>query len=606
MVNSLLAWRPWLVAGAAATLLLTNLGGGRLWDDDETKNARCGAEMHERGAWVVPTFNGELRSHKPVLLYWAMRASYAAFGVSEFSARLPSALAGIAVVVMAYHLARLLFDRSTGLVAALLLVSSLMFAVLARAATPDGVLMVGTTAALLAFVAGVSALRGGSFSGPARGATPLLGARLPLPHAVAMYVAIGLAVLAKGPIGMLLPLWAIALYGLFGEPLNEPPGEGADRAPWRRRLRWLAATVAPRRWLLGARAVRLPLGLLLIALVAGPWYVAVTLVTGGDWLAGFLGTHNLGRFAGAMEGHDGRPFYYAYYLVTFLVGFFPGSCFLPVAAAHASWRRATRDPHALSYAFALAVVAAWLSVFSVAATKLPNYVAPCYLGLAALTAAWLVAQVRRFESAAGAALLRTWLAAGLGSCAAAGLVITVALGIVSWAMMGGSPLVGLVGLAPVAGGVVGLAMLHTARPRGAVAAFVAASLAFTAVGVGVVGPAASPFSDGPLIADAVESLETARGSRLRVATLNYTTPSLVWELDRRVPAIDGDEAARLLAEEDAVVAMSRETFEQLSETLPEGVGPVAEEGRFMRRHKRVVLVGPQGLVAQNPAPTARR
>ena len=86
-MTSLLAWRPWLVAAIAAVMFLTNLGGSRLWNEDEPKNARCGVEMHERGDWVVPTYNDELRSHKPVLLYWAMRASYAAFGVSEFSAR---------------------------------------------------------------------------------------------------------------------------------------------------------------------------------------------------------------------------------------------------------------------------------------------------------------------------------------------------------------------------------------------------------------------------------------------------------------------------------------------------------------------------------------
>jgi 4-amino-4-deoxy-L-arabinose transferase-like glycosyltransferase len=397
---------------------------------------------------------------------------------------------------------------------------------------------------------------------------------------------------------LVLPLWAIALYGLFGEPLEAGRSPSASLTPWRGRAAWFMAAVAPRRWLQGALAVRLPLGLAIVALVAGPWYVAVTIQTGGDWLAGFLGTHNLGRFAGAMEGHDGRPFYAAYYLVTLLVGFFPASCFLPVALAGSAWRRTTQSPQAFSHAFALAVVAAWMSVFSVAATKLPNYVAPCYVGLAALTAAWLVGQVRRFETAGAIASQKSWLGAGLGSCAAAGLVITVALGVVSVVRMGGSPLMGLVGLAPLVGGAAGLAFVRAARPRQAVMAFVAASVVFTAVGVSIVGPAASPFNDGPRVADAVRSLEAARGGTLRVATVNYTTPSLVWELDRHVPAIDGGQALRLLMEGDAVVAMSQEKYNELRAALPEGVGMIADEGRFMRRHKRVVLVGDLTLSAQ--------
>ena len=592
-MNALLAWRPWLIGAVAAAMFLTNLGGSVLFDEDEPKNAQCGVEMHKRGEWVVPTYNGVLREHKPVLLYWAMRASYAALGVSEFSARLPSALAGIAIVVMAYHLTRLLFDRTTGMLASMLLVSALMFAALMRASTPDGVLMISTTTALLAFVGGVAARRGGSFSGQ-----PALETfQLPIAHTLVMYVAMGVAVLAKGPIGVLLPLWAICLYGLFGEPVDESNGSK------RGFVSWLAAAAAPMRWVRGAWSIRMPLGLLLVAAVAGPWYAAVSARTDGAWLAGFIGIHNIGRFSNAMEGHSGPPYYY---VVAVMAGFFPASCFLPAAVVGASWNRFKLDTKSQSYAFGLAVIAAYLSVFSAAATKLPNYVIPCYIGLAVVTAAWLLDQVRRFELDDARASIRTWLGAGMTSCTLVGVVLVIGLGVATGLLMGGSPLLGLVGLAPVVGGAIALVMLSVGKARSAVCAYAGGCLAFTFAGMTIIPGAVSPYRDGPQIAERIAAMEAMRGEPLTVATHRYTNPSLVWELDRVVPSLDAKHAAAQLADPDTVVAMSKEAYDDLEADLPPGVTTLVSQPRFMERDERIVLVGTQRLLAYVPHPSSLR
>ena len=79
-----------LVSAIASFVMLLNLGGPRLWDRDETRNGGAAREMLARHDWVVPTFNAELRAHKPVLLYWGIMSSYLVFGVNEFAARLPS------------------------------------------------------------------------------------------------------------------------------------------------------------------------------------------------------------------------------------------------------------------------------------------------------------------------------------------------------------------------------------------------------------------------------------------------------------------------------------------------------------------------------------
>src|SRR5213078_4242742 len=143
-----------LVAALAAFVMLTNLGGPRLWDRDEPRNAGCAREMLQRHDWVVPTFNDELRTHKPVLLYWCIMSSYLAFGVNEFATRLPSALCAIGTVICVYRMGRRLFGPQAGVWAGIALATSLMFVVAGRAATPDSLLIFCTTAALMIFVRG--------------------------------------------------------------------------------------------------------------------------------------------------------------------------------------------------------------------------------------------------------------------------------------------------------------------------------------------------------------------------------------------------------------------------------------------------------------------
>src|SRR4051812_26191041 len=105
----------WLLLLAVGGLLtFPNLGATSLWDMDEGVNAECGREMLEAGTLIVPTFNWELRTAKPVLTYWLQRPAYVWFGVSEWSARLPSALCGLGTVLVTYELGRRMFGATTG------------------------------------------------------------------------------------------------------------------------------------------------------------------------------------------------------------------------------------------------------------------------------------------------------------------------------------------------------------------------------------------------------------------------------------------------------------------------------------------------------------
>src|SRR6266446_2665899 len=91
-----------LLLALGAGLCFPNLGGPSLWDIDEGNNAEAAREMLESDNWVVPTFNFQLRVDKPALLYWLQIGAYRAFGVGEFGARLPSALAALFTVLVTY------------------------------------------------------------------------------------------------------------------------------------------------------------------------------------------------------------------------------------------------------------------------------------------------------------------------------------------------------------------------------------------------------------------------------------------------------------------------------------------------------------------------
>src|SRR5262245_25694081 len=219
-----------LVAAIAAFVMLTNLGGPRLWDRDEPRNAGCAREMLERSDWVVPTFNGELRAHKPVLLYWGIMASYLALGVNEFAARLPSALCAIGSVLCVYRIGRRLFAPQAGVWAGIALATSLMFVVAGRAATPDSLLIFCSTLALMIYVCGTFRPR---FETTPLDAAPQLiapGQFFPQhwPTVLAMYAAMGLGVLAKGPVGLVLPAAVIGMFLL----IVRRPNRSGDSDPW--------------------------------------------------------------------------------------------------------------------------------------------------------------------------------------------------------------------------------------------------------------------------------------------------------------------------------------------------------------------------------------
>lgn len=400
-----------LLAIACYASLWFGLGATRLWDRDEPRNARCAVEMLERNDWVVPYFNDQLRTHKPILLYWMEMVAYQWFGENAFAARMPSALMGTLSALGIAVLASSFLGRLAGVWAAGALATCTMMVVASRAATPDASLICASCWGVVGLVkhwkTGSASITRWWWVG---------------------FVSLGIAILAKGPVGIVLPSIVVGLWCVFQEILQStqtleqqvnlqpqsnamnPNAMNLDRSLGSNHQASVNAVGSSFSLGLMIRAVGRVLGRLhvfaglsLALAISAPWYIWVGLRTDGEWLHGFFWEHNVSRAVNAMEGHRGGIWYYP---AAALIGLFPWSLLLiPVAAW--TWRslfpldKATEDKtfdpmeidhkNSIRQLSSLGIIwmVVYIGCFSIARTKLPSYITPCYPGAALLIGGFL-------------------------------------------------------------------------------------------------------------------------------------------------------------------------------------------------------------------------
>ncbi len=583
-----------VVLAALGAMLFGNLGGARLFDRDEALNASCGREMFESGNYVVPTFNGNLRTAKPALVYWLMSASYATFGVTEFAARFFSAVASLGTLVCVYFCGRLLFGERVGLFAPVVLMTGLLFAAVGRACTPDPFLLFSFTLAMTCFVAGVVQKNG-------RFVLASPDPRDGLPGLVwwtAVSAAMGLAVLAKGPVGVILPTGVIGLYLLWAtDARREIDPTANDRPAWQRWLLDTTRLLSPARiWRCGW-AMR-PLMLFGIAIaIAAPWYLLVSMQTNGEWGSTFFWHDNVRRFTSSLEGHDGPI---VYYVPAILIGFFPWSPFLAHAIS-AAWRtgwvaQAEQEPEADAHRFLICWAGLVVLLFSLAGTKLPNYVLPAYPALALLTA-------RQLERWAASTTWDRGLWLGGLSLAVCGAGLTVAAGVAGHFVLLGHEWLAIVGLPSLVAGVCVFVWSQTGSGERPVRALLAGAVGCVVAIMGVAAPAVSTQQDGVTLGRDARQREPEGGS---TAVFAYFAPNLVFYSGGQVTetASPQEAAAHVAGDADALLVIPEDQWDNVRPHLPASATILSRRREFLK-DRTLLLVGRPGTLAAGDANAPR-
>lgn len=320
-----------------------NLGGLPLVGPDEPRYAEVGREMFASGDWITPRLAGHLWFEKPVLLYWGQALSYHLFGVNEWAARFPSALAASMTVLFVAHAVRRLASAQWGFLAGATLSTCAFWFALARAASTDMVLACSIGVAVLAgYVAFNTAGRERVF------------------YWLLFSVALGASMLAKGLIGILLICGILLIHRLLlGRPILTS-------------LRRNALLVAG--------------GALVFLATSASWYAPVWLINGQTFWHEFFVRHHFERFT-SNEFHHQQPAYF--YLFIAIVGVVPWTFFLPAALARLRRLQARDDARGALLLLCWVWAALPIAFFSLSGSKLPAYVLPSFPALAILIGAEL-------------------------------------------------------------------------------------------------------------------------------------------------------------------------------------------------------------------------
>ncbi len=320
-------------------------------DRDEPEFAQPAKQMLETSDFVDIRFQQEALYEKPVLTYWLQAASAAAFGGPRldriWAYRLPSLIAIVAAVLLAYELGLVLFEPRAAFAAALLLASMLLVQSQAHQARADALLLASMLGCMLPLARAY-----------------ITRAMLSISMALLFWASLAAAILIKGPVVPGLIAVAVAT---------------------------LAVLERESRWLL---ALRPKLGMPLFLLILLPWPIAILLRHGTDFFVQAWRTDILPKLVSGQEGHGAPPL--AYTLSSPLT-LWPATLLLPSALVSA-WRKRHEAPVKFCIA---SILPGWI-LFELAPTKLPHYVLPLVPMLALLMTA---TQIRsRIASRIGAVL----------------------------------------------------------------------------------------------------------------------------------------------------------------------------------------------------------
>ena len=245
-----------------ALFLLTVLSYGfynaylPITDPVESNYVLSAITMLKHNSWISPMIYDQVWYDKPPLTYWALMISYKLFGISDFTSRIPNTLIAGGSVALMYHLVyRIKESKHIAVMSALLLFSALQFWYISHAVITDGFLFF--------------------FSLAIFGYSYLAFAKNDKYSMVKAYGAAALAVVTKGPVGIVLPGLILLLFiaiRWFTKKDNDDYSLDKD-----------------------IKLLFNPFGIFLFIILASPWYIAMYSIHGQEFISGFLGLHNMER-----------------------------------------------------------------------------------------------------------------------------------------------------------------------------------------------------------------------------------------------------------------------------------------------------------------------
>ena len=476
-------WVLIVVLTLAAVPYFVRLGASSLWDSNEAFYAETPREMIESKDYINPTFNYRPRLNKPPLSYWIVIPFYQLFGVSETAERLPIVLGALMMIGTAFGLGRAVYSVEAGLIAAIGLAVAPRFLMFSRRIMIDVFLAAFMGLALLMFVLAEKR--------PERRKLYL----------ILMYVSLGLGVLTKGPVAVVLPAVAFAIY------------------------------IACFRQFSLLREMMIHIGILIVAAIVLPWYLAIYFQHGWSHIETFLIKDNLSRYTEAVWGPRRGLFFY----IPVMIGdFFPWSLFLiPVVwyGIRRLWESYRGDRGLTPDLSRPGMLTIWITVivvfFSISQSKEDLYILPIYPAVAALVGGFLALLITT-EKTPSIILRLTTVTLGL-SLTAGGAAIFLLFGhrAQSYAIAGAS----LIAVTATIGGVIAIIAALLKRTRTAI---LATAMSVAACNWVFVTSALPDFERFKPVSSLCKLIAAEAGSEALVGYYRMAYPSMVFYLKRPI------------------------------------------------------------------------
>ncbi len=321
-----------LILIASAIIFISGIGKTALVDPDEARYALISQNMIDRGNYLEPYIDGKPYFDKPPLYFWMTAASFKVFGNEPFSARIIPVVGGLLALLSVYLVSEALFGHTVGIIGMGLFSTSLIFIGCSKFVRMDIFLTAFIGLAMWMFIKGYHKRSSGWF--------------------VMMYVPIALGILTKGPIALFLPACVIFLFLLWQRDFS---------------IVW---------------SMRLILGLCILIVIAGPWFLYMV-ITHPTYFDEFFIKQHFSRFGGTTYGHPGSPLIY---LATILVGLLPWTGLSIVSICRyvkSAFNKTNPD-------WSSRILVVWIFFviifFSFGHTKLINYILPAFIPMIILLA----------------------------------------------------------------------------------------------------------------------------------------------------------------------------------------------------------------------------